>query len=662
MGLPPLDICKLEASGVGEGVDMNQVWHVVCKLSDETDNIRLTGNRCFDTRYLNYNQKGELMDNNFYDRDSKVKGDWRTHFLTRTAQILLHSFDLKRLPIAPAHSERCDRARADIPEQDSVELECDCWGCGIDPTHHIFLQRLMTVPPHSNIAKTFCKMEQRSAHFKDVTDLQCGGSLLVPFRYAKHFADDVETSVVDLLSMLVKGCQFRPKLLPVHCEFFYHSELYQLFVQQAGQSNDLAHSLLAEFLSDLEGVEFYWVGGLRGANADGEMTFEANPSIHIPKLFLETALSSSLPKLDTVCIRMYGTANRFAYDMPKLDSCLSDIAPLFSSTYVNEHNRKLLPISAPYKGMKKLHIFGEIGSKSSGDVISSILLHQTVVEGLEIRCTSRIISPGYIFDPMYDILTQPHVQFLVMAIWRQYDFKELFYKFLDVNPDYDVSFATLFNEVVIPARNCESDSVHRRKTLRVISPPGDASYLGVVFAWLREAKMDVSLRSITMKTPIMNVEKEECFLSCLSTCQALTMEVKGSFPFSECFGKLKSNTHLRVLQIHSCLPFISLIDNFCEMLSAVYTNCTKSLTELSLLNNRIGSLPPEKLGVFFKTLASFANLGQLSVNLRGNSLKDADLDVLLKVWRAAKTECKFKSLSVDSSEQEERVAEMVVEC
>lgn len=654
MGLPPLDICKLEASGVGGNIDMNEVWHVVCKLCDETDNVRLTGNRCFDNRYLNYNQKGEPMDNNFYDRDSKVKGDWRTHFLTRTVQILLHSFDSNCLPVAPVHSEHCDRARPDIPERDTVKLECDCWGCGIDPTHQIFLQRLMAVPPHSNIAKSFSKLEQRSAHFKDVADLQCGGSLLVPFRYAKYFTGDTKTSVLDLLSMLVKGCQFRPKLLPVHCEFFQHSEIYQLYLSQ---SNGLACGLFADFLSDLEGVEFYWVGGLRGKNTDGEMTFEANPSIHVPKLFLETALRSSVPKLDTVCFRVYGSGFRFGYDMPRLDSCLDDIAPLFSSS----ESETTLPINTPYRGLKKLYFIGELGRKASGDAISSIILHQTVIEGIEIRCDSKTVTPGYILDPIRHILMQPRLQFLVMTLWRHYDFKDLFYNFLDVNPEYEISFSTSVNEVVIPARSRKPDSPHLSKVLRIMFHPRNMSRVGITFAWLREARLDVSLRSIRIKSAITNSENRDCFLSYLTTCQALTLEVKGSYTVSDCFNKLSCNKNLRVLQIHGCLPFVSQIDNFCEMLSAIYTNCTGSFTELSLLNNRINTLPNEKLKVFFKTLVSFANLSQLSVNLRGNALTDAQLDLLLKAWRGLTAEHMFKSLLLDSADQEEKMAEIVLE-
>lgn len=655
MSLPPLDICKLEAAGAGCGVDMNEVWHVVCRLRDETDNIRITGNPLFDGRYLNYDNHSNRNDNNFYDRDSKVKGDWRTHFFTRTAQILLHSSDPQRLPSAPVHSERCDCVRPEIPERDVVELGCDCWGHGIDPAHQVFLQRLMTVPPHSNIAKTFCKMEQRSAHFEDIVDSQYGDLLLVPFRYAKYFTTDANTNVLDLLSTLVNACQFRPKLFPVHCEFFFYGELYQSFLSVAVEQNgDEARRLFTEFLSDVESVEFYWIGGLRGPNADGEMTFQANPSMHIPKLFLETVLSSPSPHLDTLCIRMYGSSYHFAYDMPSIDSCLNDIAPLLSPSSADESKSKSLPISAPYKGLKKLHIFGEIKEEKSRDVISSVILHQTVVEGLEIRCNSRVISPGNLLDPIFHVLTQPTIQFLVVTKWRDYDFKGLFCKFLDVNADCEISFATWSDEVVIPAQSQTSSKLaHRKKFLRLLT-------VDSIFSLLNEAKVDVPLRSVTMKSPIKN---EQCFLSFLTTCQVLTLQVKGtgSFPFSGCFEKLSCNRNLQVLRIHGCLPFISLIDGFCAMLSAVYTNCAGSLTELSLLNNRIGSLPPVKLKLFFKTLLSFPSLGQLSVNLRGNDLKDAALSVLLDVWRATKTRPAFKTLSLDSSEQEERVAEMVLE-
>lgn len=498
------------------------------------------------------------------------------------------------------------------------------------------------------------KFQQDGAKISSLADLQCGGSLLVPFRYAKYFASTTKTSVLDLLSMLVKGCQFRPKLLPIHCEFFHHSELHQLHLAQ----NDLACGLFAEFLSELEGVEFYWIGGLRGKDADGEMTFEANPSMHVPKMFLETALSYSSPKLDTLCMRVYGSGHRYGYDMPKLDSCLADIAPLLSSSHASECKSKTLPISAPYRGVKKLHLFGELRKKASRDVISSIILHQTVIEGIEIMCDSQTIGPGYILDPIYHVLTRPCIQFLVMTQWRDCNFEELFHNFLDVNTDYEISFAMSANEMIIPARNCKPDSGHRSKVLRLFSNPRD---VGVDFSWLREAGMDVALRSITIKSAVTGSKNRECFLFYLTTCEALTMEVKGSYTFSDCFNKLSSNKNLRVLKIHGCLPLVSLIDNFCEMLSAIYANCTGSLMELSLLNNRISTLPSDKLKAFFETLVSFANLSQLSVNLRGNALKDTELDLLLKAWRALKPERKFKSLLLDSSEQEEKTAEMVVE-
>ena len=657
MALPPLDICKLEATGVGCGVDMNQVWHVVSKLSDETDNIRVTGNPLFDSRYLNYDdrKKEGFVDNNFYDRDSKVKGDWRTHFFTRTAQILLHSSDPKRLSNPPVHSERCDCVRPEVPEQDFVGLECDCWGHGVDPTHQVVLQRLMTVPPYSNIAKTFSKMEQRSAHFTDTVN----GSdlLLVPFRYAEYFTGDACTSVIDLLRMLVKGCHFRPKLLPVHCEFFLYSELYQLFLSD-DEDETPARSLFAEFLADLEHVEFYWLGGLRGLDAQGEMTFRVNPSMHIPGVFLEAALGSPSPKLDTVCFREYAP-------YASVDSCLNDIAPLLSSCRAgNEYKSKRLPTSAPYKGLRRLHVFGQLMKEASGGIISSIILHQDVIEGLELRCRSKVVRPSDILHPICHILTQPSVQFLVINTWLAYEFKELFFRFLDMNMHCDISFATYTEEVVIPARETQhSELGQQRKALRILPFVNDTLHVGIIFTWLKEAKMDYPLRSITVKSAFATSEKRRCFLSCLATCQSLTLEVKGGqrFPFADCLVELSTSRSLQVLRIHGCLPFTSIIDSFCTALSAIYGNCAGELTELSLLNNRISSLPPDKLELFFKTLVSSTNLGRISVNLRGNDLKDAHLDVLLKVWRQTKTKPEFKSLLLDSSEQEDRVAEMVLE-
>ena len=674
MALPPLDICKLEAKGraVVEGVDMNEVWHVVCKLSDETDNVRLTGNQCFDARYLNYYQKGESAATEFYDRDAKVKGDWRTHFLTRTVQILLHSFDPSRLPVNPVHSTNCDCSREDsyIPEQGYVELTCDCWGCGIDPTHRTFLQRLSTVPAHSNIAKSFCKLERRAAHFKDTTNMESGQLLLVPFRYSTYFADDFEASMVNLLSLLVKECQFRPKLLPVHCEFFHHSELYQLYLcdgHRPRHQQVLARALFDELLSELEHIEFYWVGGLRGKSGDkGELTFGGNPSIHAPKVFLESVLGNPSPRLDTLCIRVYGSRIHFGHDKPKIDSCLADIAPLFSDVYARDCESSVqLPVSAPYKGLEKLHIFGDIGKQVSGSIISSILLHQTCVRGLELSCDSKVIGPGDILEPLREVLSQSTLSFLVVTKWREYNFKEIFHEFLANNRHCEIRFTTSFDEVIIPVRS-ESVGTNStptcRKVLMFYSTLGAMSYQGVIFSWLLEAEVISPLNSISISSTIRSYN-EEGFLTYLSTCKSFSMDIKDirdSVP-EIYFKTLRSNRNLQVLKIHKHYHFVSRIDSFMETIAAVFANCG-GLTELSLLGNRIGSLklPQEKLQAFFELLVSYPRLDQLSIDLRGNAVKDAVLDVFVKAWQSKGGGRQFKSVKLDSSDLEEKLEDLEI--
>lgn len=655
MSLPPLDICKLEDSDVANGVDMNEVWKVVCELYDDTANIRVTGNGNFDKRYLNYRNK---VESSFFDCDAKIKGDWRAHFIIRTGQVLLHSFDPSSLSVALVHSDGCDCAVD--PEQ-----ECDCWGNGLDPTHQVFLQRLMSVPPHSNIAKCFLELEQRSVHFKEVGGVEHERHLLIPFRYAKYFDVNYKASVLDLLTMFVKKCHFQPKILPVHCEFMFHSELYQLHLHGRGEEeaprDAAARSLFAEFLAKLEQVEFYWVGGMKGANTDGEMTYAANPSIHIPKLFLEAILSNPSTNLDTICIKMY-SSDIHSFYLPSLDSCLNDISAFFSTSHSSAAKGKPLPIGhTPYKGLKRIHLFGAIHSIEAGEIIPSIILHQTSIEGLEIRCVSRTVSPVSILDPIAGIFPQSQFQFFVLHRWkfasRKDYLKDVFYQFLDANRSHEIRASSLGHEIVIPALTPDSNASPRMKVLRFFSHVSDTSHLGIFFAWLHEADKNVALRSIRISSPLHG-HSEECLLSHLSTCEALTFDIKGGFQMpSEYLNQISKNGNLQVLKINNCSSFVLLVDDFCKMLSAVSAN----LKEFSFQNNNMHNLPGEKLKFFFKTLLTFPSLEELSVDLRWNHLREGELDLLLKVWRGVAVEKKLKSLALDSSSYEDKVMEMVLE-
>lgn len=281
-------------------------------------------------------------------------------------------------------------------------------------------------------------------------------------------------------------------------------------------------------------------------------------------------------------------------------------------------------------------------------------------------------------------MLQRSLQFLVVKKWLDYDLKRLFFDFLELNRDSEVIVATSLvssNEVVIPvcapaaitAATAESaaSSHQKRKQLRFISTFRDSSLLGAVFVWLCEAKMDVSLRSIKIKSEISGSYNMSCFLSHVATCQALTLECKGhQFAVTpKYFKALSSNRNLRTLRIHSLIAFSSIVDAFCQTLSEIDSNDDEGcgLTELSLVGNRINKLPAEKLKLLFETILSFRRLHQLTVNLRGNSLKEAELDVLLQAWEAMETRQgarrgsrRLKSILLDTPQHEEKIADMLL--
>ncbi len=105
-------------------------------------------------------------------------------------------------------------------------------------------------------------------------------------------------------------------------------------------------SLFVEFLSELQHVDFCSGGRLQETGK-----IKTIPSYYIPKLFFEAVFENPSPKLDTVCIRMDKST--------KLDGCVLDIAPYFSSDHHAEASKnRSLPIGTPYSGLKNIHIFG----------------------------------------------------------------------------------------------------------------------------------------------------------------------------------------------------------------------------------------------------------------------------------------------------------------
>ena len=656
--LPPLDICKLEKTSIVAGIDMNEVWYVICKLYDETDNIRITGNQNFDKRYLDYRlDEDKVHNNDDLDSNSKVKGEWRSHFFTRTAQILLHSFNPSSLPTAVVHSNNCNSL--------NETAECDCWGLGLDPDHQIILQRLMAVPPQSSIAKFYSDLKWRSNHFKDTAVSNYYGHLLIPFRHAPYFGEDCNTSAIDLLDMLVRTCHFQPKLLPVRCEFFFYSELYRLYLHDRDQWDNLVSDLFVEFLSSVERLEFYWIGGLKDESSTDPMgdTTSNNPMTDMPKLFLDAALATSSPKLDTICINMFSSHS--SYYMPNIDSCLRNIAPLLSSSDPKDDDS--MPVISSYNQLKRLHIGGIINNEHSASILSSIILHQEALEGLELRCTSRKIALDQVIEAVTSISSQPQLQYLKFSQWRvpghqNESFKKIFDQFLDANTDYEIEVSMLNHDVVIPpTTNTTSTANLHGKVFQFFSYLGDplvSSQAGLVFAWLHERGPKPPLRSIKLASSIQGYN-EKCLLSYLSTCESLTIDYKGGLQLpSKYLDQISLNCSLKVLRLNKCTSFFSLVDKFCAMLSAVYKNSV-SLKELSFQGYKFSKLPGEKLELFFRTLLSFHNLQQLTIDLRGCQWSEADLDLMLKIWRETGGEKKLASLLVDSSKHKDKLRAIV---
>ena len=652
MSLPPLDICKLEDTVVSSEVDINEVWYSTCMLYDETDNIRLTGNRHFDSRYLDYRGPEGSALHQITQRDEKVTGDWKSHFFIRTTQILLHSFDPSFLSMPVVHSKHCDSATME---------ECDCWGQGLDPCHEIVLQRLMTMPPKSYISKTYSSLECRSSHFKDTSVLDYYGKLLIPFRYVKYFGEDFKISSVDLLSLLLNTCHFKPKLLPIHCEFMFHNDLYQLYLHKPEDWFKTVHQLFVEFLADIECLEFYWLGGLTVERIDLRIS---NPLTHIPRLFLEAVLSNRNPKLDSLCISMHSYQQQFY--MPKIDSCLNDIAPLFSNSCALDTSIKdiLLPTSAHYGGLKKLHIFGHIEAGYSEDILSSIILHQTALEGLETRCVSRSLDLNRVLLTITEISTQPQLQYLLFHRWavkgfHNNGFKVIFNQFLDANSGCQIAVSMPGHDIIIPPMNSQAVS-NFSKSLHFFTNINDISLFGLLFAWLHERKMTQPLQSVNLSN-IVTGHNKTCLLPLLSTCKSLSFEYKIITPYltPEYLKRIQLNKNLSVLRLNNC-SLLSLIDEFFKTLSEVYSNSV-GLTELSLKGNKLGKLSSEQLRSFFERLFSYYNLEQLSIDLRGNLLGDGSVDLMLRAWEKVGKGKRLKSLLVDQPHHQTKVMEIIQE-
>ncbi len=331
---------------------------------------------------------------------------------------------------------------------------------------------------------------------------------------------------------------------------------------------------------------------------------------------------------------------------------------------VNAVKERSLPASTPYSGLKKVHVFGDIASRECSNAISSIILHQSSIEGLEIMCTSRVVSPGNILDPVVDLFSQPQLQFFVCSTWREYDFEAIFHQFLETNRDFEISIAASGHEVVIPACNLNSKaSSSPRKVLKFVSELPDTRYIGIVFSWLQKVQLEVPLVSIRVTMPPIG-RNEECFVSFLSSCQTIKFDCKQNMNISsqsryDYFSRVASNPNLQALALNY-FSSQSQIDKYLELLPSIFAN-SPHLKELSFLSNKLGSLPHEKLVKFFECLVSCPRPEQLSIDLRWNNLKGAQVDELLKVWRGVGKERQLKMVTLGTEDLQTKVEEMVLE-
>ena len=658
MSSPPLDICKLEVTEVAAGIDMNEVWRVTCLLYDETDNIRITGNPKFDSRYLNYRSRDRSstdedddvqeddslqpqlrlhVPQSFYSvstrqqadvADGKVKGDWKAHFFTRTVQILLHSFDPSKLPDnSLKHSNVCKSLN-------DSETECDCWGEGLDPDHRAVLLRLMTVPPQSNISKAYRNCSHRSNHFQEIFDDARYGRIFLPFRFAQYFGADFQTSSIELLSLVVETCHFRPKLLPVRCEYFFYTDIYRTYIQNPEKWVATMSSIFTDFLSNIECLEFFWVGGLRDKDVDLNIEGIPSPVTLMPKLFIESAFSSPTPKLDTIEISMFKfmtyyaglvKINFFPDYMPKADSCLQLIAPFFCSLDGEGQSR------IAYNGLKRIHISGIFEEEISDSILSSLLGNQRKLEGVRLSCKAGRLDKTR--DTIASLSAQPHLEYLIINMWQVHnhsmdDFREVFDNFVDSSSDCALSLSSVDHNITLAP---PSSHFERCRVLRLYTSYNNTYRVGRLFEWLQSRKVNLIAISMVIKGAVeRNVQQYVC--PYLSTCKWVKFDSKVSTStFSANFlSRIASNENILELTLNNCkIP----VADFCQALEGLYAR-NKELKRLSYCSNKLNKVSKQDLELFFKTVLSYSQLDQLVLDIRKNNLTSADMETMKNAWRS----------------------------
>ncbi len=158
------------------------------------------------------------------------------------------------------------------------------------------------------------------------------------------------------------------------------------------------------------------------------------------------------------------------------------ITSFFSPSYCAE-GAGILPTSSTfYSGLKSIHVFGKIASEECAHALSSIILHQSGIEGVEIMCFSDAVTPSCILDRISGIFSQPQLRYFVFKCWKDYNFESIFCQFVEASQDFEVRAFIDGYDVVIPARNPDSRSLSSRQKMFITITPPDMSNLGIIFS------------------------------------------------------------------------------------------------------------------------------------------------------------------------------------
>ena len=332
------------------------------------------------------------------------------------------------------------------------------------------------------------------------------------------------------------------------------------------------------------------------------------------------------------------------------------VAPFFSAEHHTGASKTTnLPRGTPYAGLKRIHVFGAIASKECGRALSAIIYHQSSLESLELACSSTTVDPSNVLHPIKDTLVQPQLQFLVFKNWRkEFSLEDTFCRFLKSNRDFEICAVEGSHEVVIPA--CHENPKNCQKMLKIFSGSLDK---GIIFSWMKKAKVKVPLKSVKV-LGFLSDHNLTCLGNLLSTCQELKWKsLYGRIDIlSVHLGKISSNQNLRSLHIQHA-SFDTMIEVYLKMLPAVFAS-SPHFEELSLVGNHLAKLAHGKLVELFECLVSCPRPEQLSVNLRENHLKAAEVDELLNAWKRVGKGRKLKAVLLGSHELHARIGEMLL--